>query len=122
MTLLQRLALPILVLVVDVAYWVLTYEPAGTVLLFLFAIALGVMMAVPDPERRRADGAGRPGLARATGLNLAAHAESRTLRLPWRPSRQRSVRHKGTNGRSAPALVSEGCTGSADRKDGGRRR
>ena len=49
MTLLQRLALPILVLIVDVAYWVLTYEPAGTVLLFLFAIALGVMMAVLGP-------------------------------------------------------------------------
>jgi len=49
MTLLQRLALPILVLVVDVAYWVLTYEPAGTVLLFLFAIALGVMMMVLGP-------------------------------------------------------------------------
>jgi hypothetical protein len=49
MTLLQRLALPILVLIVDVAYWVLTYEPAGTVLLFLFAIALGVMMTVLGP-------------------------------------------------------------------------
>ena len=49
MTLLQRLALPILVLVVDVVYWILTYEPAGTVLLFLFAIALGVMMTVLGP-------------------------------------------------------------------------
>jgi len=49
MTMLQRLALPILVLIVDVAYWVLTYEPAGTVLLFLFAIALGVMMMVLGP-------------------------------------------------------------------------
>ena len=49
MTLMQRLALPILVLIVDVAYWVLTYEPAGTVLLFLFAIALGVMMMVLGP-------------------------------------------------------------------------
>jgi hypothetical protein len=49
MSLLQRLALPILVLIVDVAYWVLTYEPAGTVLLFLFAIALGVMMMVLGP-------------------------------------------------------------------------
>jgi uncharacterized membrane protein len=49
MTLLQRMALPILVLVVDVAYWFLTYEPAGTVLLFLFAIALGVMMTVLGP-------------------------------------------------------------------------
>ena len=49
MTLLQRMALPILVLVVDVVYWALTYEPAGTVLLFLFAIALGVMMTVLGP-------------------------------------------------------------------------
>ena len=49
MTLLQRLALPILVLIVDVAYWLLTYEPAGTVLLFLFAVALGVMMTVLGP-------------------------------------------------------------------------
>ena len=49
MTVLQRMALPILVLVVDVAYWLLTYEPAGTVLLFLFAIALGVMMTVLGP-------------------------------------------------------------------------
>ena len=49
MTLLQRMALPILVLIVDVAYWFLTYEPAGTVLLFLFAIALGVMMTVLGP-------------------------------------------------------------------------
>jgi uncharacterized membrane protein len=49
MILLQRMALPILVLIVDIAYWFLTYEPAGTVLLFLFAIALGVMMSVLGP-------------------------------------------------------------------------
>ncbi len=49
MTLLQRVALPLLVLITDVAYWLLTYEPAGTVLLFLFAIALGVMITVLGP-------------------------------------------------------------------------
>ena len=49
MTLLQRLALPILVLIVAVAYWLLTYEPAGTVLLFIFALALGVMCFVHGP-------------------------------------------------------------------------
>ena len=49
MTLLQRLALPILVLVVAVAYWLLTYEPAGTVLLFIFTLALGVMCFVLGP-------------------------------------------------------------------------
>jgi len=49
MTLLQRAVLPLLVLITDVAYWLLTYEPAGTVLLFLFAIALGVMITVLGP-------------------------------------------------------------------------
>jgi hypothetical protein len=49
MTLLQRMALPLLVLITDVAYWLLTYEPAGTVLLFIFAIALGVMVWVLGP-------------------------------------------------------------------------
>ena len=49
MTLLQRVVLPLLVLITDVAYWLLTYEPAGTVLLFLFAIALGVMITVLGP-------------------------------------------------------------------------
>ena len=71
MTMLQRVALPLLVLITDIAYWLLTYEPAGTVLLFLFAIALGVMITVLGPtlERRRADGPGRSRLARAPGLN-----------------------------------------------------
>jgi hypothetical protein len=49
MSLLQRAALPLLVLITDVAYWLLTYEPAGTVLLFIFAIALGVMIWVLGP-------------------------------------------------------------------------
>ena len=43
---LTRLALPLLVLVIAVAYWFLSREPAGTVLLFLFAVALGVMIWV----------------------------------------------------------------------------
>jgi hypothetical protein len=46
---LNRLALPIMVLVVAVVYWLLTYEPAGTVLLFIFSIALGVMVWVLGP-------------------------------------------------------------------------
>jgi hypothetical protein len=46
---LNRLALPIMVLVVAVVYWLLTYEPAGTVLLFIFSIALGVMIWVLGP-------------------------------------------------------------------------
>ena len=49
MTVLQRVALPLLVLITDIVYWLLTYEPAGTVLLFLFAIALGVMITVLGP-------------------------------------------------------------------------
>jgi hypothetical protein len=46
---LNRLALPLMVLVVAVVYWLLTYEPAGTVLLFIFSIALGVMIWVLGP-------------------------------------------------------------------------
>lgn len=46
---LKRLALPLLVLAVAVIYWLLTYEPAGSVLLFIFAIALGVMIWVLGP-------------------------------------------------------------------------
>jgi hypothetical protein len=42
----NRLALPVLVLVIAIAYWFLSYEPAGTVLLFLFSVALGVMIWV----------------------------------------------------------------------------
>ena len=49
MTLLQRAVLPVLVLITDIVYWLLTYEPAGTVLLFLFAVALGVMITVLGP-------------------------------------------------------------------------
>ena len=45
-----RLAiLPALVLVTAIVYWLLTYEPAGTVLLFIFSIALGVMVFVLGP-------------------------------------------------------------------------
>ena len=49
MSLMTRLALPLLVLVVAVVYWLLTYEPAGSVLLFIFSIALGVMVFVLGP-------------------------------------------------------------------------
>ncbi len=44
MTLLKYLALPVLIAVVAVIYWVVSdYEWAGSVLLFIFAIAMGVM-------------------------------------------------------------------------------
>ncbi len=42
--LLKYLALPVLIAVVAVIYWVVSgYEWAGSVLLFIFAIAMGVM-------------------------------------------------------------------------------
>jgi uncharacterized membrane protein len=46
---LKRLAIPLLVLAIAIIYWFLSYEPAGTVLLFLFSVALGVMMWVLGP-------------------------------------------------------------------------
>lgn len=49
MTFLKRMALPILVLVTAVVYWLMTYEPAGSTLLFIFSIALGVMFWVLGP-------------------------------------------------------------------------
>jgi hypothetical protein len=49
MSFLQRAILPLLVLVTAIAYWLLTYEPAGSVLLFIFSIALGVMVFVLGP-------------------------------------------------------------------------
>ena len=43
MKLLSYLGIPILVVVVAVVYWFLTYEPAGSVMLLIFAIAMGLM-------------------------------------------------------------------------------
>jgi hypothetical protein len=49
MTLLKRMAIPLLVLVTAAVYWFLTYEWAGSVLLLIFAIALGVMILALGP-------------------------------------------------------------------------
>jgi hypothetical protein len=49
MTLVKYAAIPALVFVVAVAYWFMTYEPAGSVMLLLFAIAMGVMEWVLVP-------------------------------------------------------------------------
>lgn len=49
MKLLKALAIPGLVLVVAVVYWLLTYEPAGSVLLVIFAIAMGLFTWVLLP-------------------------------------------------------------------------
>jgi len=43
MTLIKYIALPALILVTAIVYWFLAYEPAGTVMLIIFAIAMGVM-------------------------------------------------------------------------------
>ena len=43
MNMLKILALPVLVIAVAAIYWFLTYEPAGSVMLLIFGIAMGVM-------------------------------------------------------------------------------
>ena len=47
--LIRYLALPLLIGVVGVAYWILSYEPAGTALLLIFAGAMGVFSWVLLP-------------------------------------------------------------------------
>jgi hypothetical protein len=49
MGLLKRAAIPLLILVTAVVYWFLAYEWAGTVLLLIFAIAMGVMIWALGP-------------------------------------------------------------------------
>lgn len=43
MRLLNILAIPALVVAVGAIYWFLTYEPAGSALLLIFGIAMGVV-------------------------------------------------------------------------------
>lgn len=43
MTLLKFLAIPALVVLTGAAYWFLSHEPAGTAMLIIFAIAMGLM-------------------------------------------------------------------------------
>ena len=43
MTLVKYLALPVLIFAVGAIYWFLSYEPAGTAMLVIFGIAMGVM-------------------------------------------------------------------------------
>ena len=40
---LKYFAFPLLIFVVATVYWFGSYEPAGTVMLFIFGIAMGVM-------------------------------------------------------------------------------
>ncbi|HEU4862843.1 MAG TPA: hypothetical protein VFU44_03630 [Candidatus Limnocylindria bacterium] len=48
-TFLKYAAIPILILIVAVVYWFLSYEPAGSVMLLLFGIAMGIMEWVLVP-------------------------------------------------------------------------
>lgn len=41
--LLKVFAIPVLILVVAIVYWFVSYEEAGTVMLGIFALAMGVM-------------------------------------------------------------------------------
>lgn len=49
MKLLKHAAIPLIILVTAVVYWFLSYEAAGTVMLLLFAIAMGLMVWVLVP-------------------------------------------------------------------------
>jgi hypothetical protein len=49
MRLLKLIAIPGLILITAGVYWFLTYEWAGSVLLLIFAIAMGVMISVLGP-------------------------------------------------------------------------
>ena len=48
-TFLKYAAIPILILIVAVVYWFLSHEPAGSVMLLLFGIAMGIMEWVLVP-------------------------------------------------------------------------
>jgi hypothetical protein len=49
MTFIKYAAIPVLILIVATVYWFLSYEPAGSVMLLLFAIAMAVMEWVLVP-------------------------------------------------------------------------
>ena len=49
MRLLKLLAIPLLILATGGAYWFLTYEWSGTVLLLIFSIAMGLMLWILVP-------------------------------------------------------------------------
>ena len=49
MRLLKLLAIPLLILITAGAYWFLTYEWSGSVLLLIFAIAMGLMTWILVP-------------------------------------------------------------------------
>lgn len=46
---LKYFALPLLIIGIAVAYWLLSYEPAGTAMLAIFGLAMGVMAWILVP-------------------------------------------------------------------------
>ncbi len=52
MKLLKRAALPALIILLGVVYWLLSYEPAGTAMLIIFGLAMGVMFWTLGPTVR----------------------------------------------------------------------
>jgi hypothetical protein len=49
MTLLKVLAIPTIVIAVGVVYWFLSYDPAGSAMLLIFGVAMGLMSWVLVP-------------------------------------------------------------------------
>lgn len=49
MTFLKQAAMPLALLITGVAYWFLTYEWIGTVLLLIFTLAMALMIWVLGP-------------------------------------------------------------------------
>jgi hypothetical protein len=49
MSFLKRMAIPLLILITAGVYWFLAYEWAGSVMLLLFAVAMGVMIWALGP-------------------------------------------------------------------------
>jgi uncharacterized YccA/Bax inhibitor family protein len=49
MKIVKYVAFPAIVILVAVVYWFLTYEPAGSAMLLIFGIAMGVMSWILVP-------------------------------------------------------------------------
>lgn len=49
MTFLKYFSIPLLVIAVAVIYWFASYEPAGSVMLLVFGLAMGVMSWILVP-------------------------------------------------------------------------
>ena len=49
MTLVKYLALPVGIIAVGAIYWFLSYEPAGSAMLLIFGVAMGLMSLILVP-------------------------------------------------------------------------